>query len=62
MTSATFNGKSVEVFAHNDASGEIHEHLKHKIQIGNIVMIVIRDSDYRVYHFDKPLSIAAVLK
>ena len=59
-TSATFGGKSTEVFAHNDASGEIHKHLKHKTagnrNIGNIVTIVVRDSDYRVYHFDKHLS------
>lgn len=59
-TSATFGGKSTEVFAHNDASGDIHEHLKQRIgggkSIGNIVMIVVRDSDYRVYHFDKPLT------
>jgi hypothetical protein len=59
-TSATFGGNSVEGFAHNDASGDIHEHLKQKIgggkSIGNIVMIVVRDSDYRIYHFDKPLS------
>jgi hypothetical protein len=59
-TSAAFGGKSVEVFAHNDASGEIHKHLKHKTggdkSIGNIVAIVVRDADYRVYHFDKPLS------
>lgn len=59
-TSATFGGNSTEVFAHNDASGEIHKHLKHKTggdrSIGNIVAIVVRDSDYRVYHFDKRLS------
>jgi len=59
-TSATFNGKTTEVFLHNDASGDIHKHLANKtganMNIGNVFVIVCRDSNYSVYHFDKELS------
>jgi|TARA_R110001599_G_scaffold279369_1_gene480691 hypothetical protein len=58
-TSSTFKGKSVPVYLHNDSSGDIHSCLKspsdNKETIGNIIMIITRDSDCKVYHFDKPV-------
>jgi len=49
------------VYIHNDASNFIHESLRDRTNldsvIGNVVIVMLRGNDYKVYYFDKKLSL-----